>query len=138
VFLPTTARGRRLQPARRLLILLLCGLLIFYHTYTLHDLFLGESRPTPSGFILLQSALRLAITASLACVVAGFRIALWGMWASIGTLVATQLWAHLTDFPVDFTAGRHPLSYFKGLIFPTIITLATFYPAETGAQESSA
>ncbi|GGA01302.1 hypothetical protein GCM10010923_07500 [Blastomonas marina] len=49
------------------------------------------------------------------------------MWLSIGGLVASQYWAHFGNLPVDFTEGRHPLSYLKGFIFPTIITVAFLY-----------
>ncbi|GAB3018320.1 hypothetical protein [Bowmanella dokdonensis] len=76
----------------------------------------------------IQSVLRALITISLLLVVFGVRWALWGMWLSIGGLVATHYWAHLGNLPVDFTEGRHPLSYLRGFIFPALITLA-FYSA---------
>lgn len=116
--------------ARALVVLALAGLLIFYHSYTLLDLYVFERNGNHSVFEYIQSALRVAITLSLLAVVSRIRGALWAMWLSIGTLVATQLWAHLTGYPVDFTAGRHPLSYLKGFIFPTIITLAWIYPSK--------
>ena len=109
---------------RRLLILVLAGLLIFYHCYTLYDLYLGAGTSAHTTFEYLQSGLRVVITVSLLLVVFGSRRALWGMWAGILGLIATHYWAHFGNLPVDFTAGRHPLSYLKGLIFPTIITLA--------------
>lgn len=68
--------------------------------------------------------MRLGIITSLAGVVLGKRIALWTMWLSIGGLIATHYWAHFGGLPVDFTIGRHPFSYLKGLIIPTIITAA--------------
>ena len=46
------------------------------------------------------------------------------MWPGITGLIATHYWAHFGNLPVDFTEGRHPLSYLKGFIFPTVITLA--------------
>ena len=117
--------------ALRLVILTLAGMLVFYHLFTLHDLYLGTGAGTgvggPAGFVGLQSVLRVAIMISLVLVVFGVRPALWGMWIAIAGLVATHYWAHFADLPVDFTAGRHPLSYLKGFIFPTIITLA--FPA---------
>ena len=109
---------------RRLLILVLAGLLIFYHCYTLYDLYLGAGTSAHTFFEYLQSVLRVVITISLLLVVFGSRRALWGMWAGILGLIATHYWAHFGNLPVDFTAGRHPLSYLKGLIFPTLITLA--------------
>jgi hypothetical protein len=110
---------------RRLIILTLAGLLVFYHCLTLYDLYLGDGAGSAWGFDHLQSVIRVAIVASLLLVIVGVRPALWGMWIAIAALVATQFWAHLADLPVDFTAGRHPLSYLKGFIFPTIITLAS-------------
>lgn len=109
---------------RRLLILVLAGLLIYYHCYTLYDLYLGAGTSAHTTFEYAQSVLRVVITVSLLLVVFGRRRALWGMWAGILGLIATHYWAHFGNLPVDFTAGRHPLSYLKGLIFPTLITLA--------------
>jgi len=109
---------------RRIIIFVLAGLLIYYHTVTLCDLYLGAGTSTHTTFEYVQSVLRVGITLSLLLVVFGNRWALWGMWACIGGLIATHYWAHLGNLPVDFTKDRHPLSYLKGLIFPTIITLA--------------
>ena len=110
--------------ARRMIVLVLAGLLIFYHTYTLFDLYIGTGSSADTVYEHIQSVLRVLITLSLLLVVFGRRWALWGMWASIAALVATHYWAHYGNLPVDFTEGRHPLSYLKGFIFPTIITLA--------------
>ena len=121
----TNSRFDSLQLVLRLVILALAGLLIVYHTYTLFDLYISPGSSTHTGFEYLQSALRAAIVISLSCVLLGVRGSLWLMWLCIGSLVGTQLWAHLTDFQVDFTEGRHPLSYFMGFLFPTLITLAT-------------
>ena len=79
--------------------------------------------------------LRLVIIIGLTLVVCGFRRALWLMWAGIGALVATHYWAHFGGIPVAFTEGRHPLSYLKGLIFPSIITLLTLIPARAAGDE---
>ena len=111
---------------RRGVIFTLAGLLIFYHTYTMFDLYFGAGTSTHTNYEYVQSILRVAITLSLLFVVFGSRRALWGMWISITGLVATHYWAHFGNLPVDFTQGRHPLSYLKGFIIPTIITLA-FY-----------
>ena len=109
---------------RRLIIFLLAGLLIFYHSLTLYEMYVGTGNSAHTLFDYVQSAFRMFIIMSLLLVVFGVRGALWGMWFSIGGLVATQYWAHFGNLPVDFTKGRHPLSYLKGFIFPTIITLA--------------
>lgn len=108
----------------RLAIFVLAGLLIFYHSLTLYEMYLGHASSTHTAFDHVQSVFRVLITMSLLLVVFGVRWALWGMWLSIGGLVATQYWAHFGHLPVDFIQGRHPLSYLKGFIFPTIITLA--------------
>ena len=112
---------------RRLAILVLAGLLIFYHSLTLYEMYLGTSNGAHTFFDYVQSVFRVFITISLLLVVFGVRWALWGMWFSISGRVATHYWAHFGNLPVDFTEGRHPLSYLKGFIFPTIITLAFHY-----------
>ena len=109
---------------RRAIIIALAGLLIFYHSLTLYEMYLGNGSGAHTLFDHVQSAFRVLITINLLLVVLGVRWALWGMWFSIGGLVATQYWAHFGNLPVDFTKGRHPLSYLKGFIFPTIITLS--------------
>ena len=113
---------------RRLVILVLAGLLIFYHSLTLYDLYLGTNNGALTLFDYVQSIFRVFIVVSLLLVVFGVRRALGGMWFSISGLVATHYWAHFGNLPVDFTEGRHPLSYLKGFIFPTIITLAFHSP----------
>ena len=118
------------------IILFLAGLLIFYHSYTLFDLYLGAGTSTHTTYEYVQSILRVAITLSLLLVVFGSQRALWGMWISIIGLVATHYWAHFGNLPVDFTQGRHPLSYLKGLIIPTIITLA-FYSSNLSVDSKT-
>jgi hypothetical protein len=44
------------------------------------------------------------------------------MWLAISALVATHYWAFFFDLPFRFLDGRHPLSYLKGFIIPTVIT----------------
>ena len=129
---------------RRMVIWVLAGLLIFYHSTVLYDLYLGAgnyeglydrgANGTPKSYEYLQSTLRLVIIIGLALVACGIRRALWVMWAGIGALVATQYWAHFGDIPVSFTEGRHPLSYLKGFIFPTVITLLTLLPSRPAGK----
>lgn len=122
--------GRSFQ-VRRLTICALAGLLIFYHTYTLYDLYLGSgtdlyeggSASTHALFKLAQSILRVLIIGSLLLVAMNRRFALYGMWAAISALVATHYWALFFDLPFRFLDGRHPLSYLKGFIIPTVITV---------------
>jgi len=121
---------------RRLVILVLAGLLIYYHTYTLYDLYVGTGTSAHTTFEYVQSVLRVVITLSLLLVVFGSRRALWGKWAGIVGLIATHYWAHFGNLPVDFTTGRHPLSYLKGLIFPTIITLAFHSSSQVGDKNA--
>ena len=121
----------------RLLIAGLAGLLIWYHLYTLYQLFLGTGPTFGGTYEYLQAPLRLIIATSLLGVVFGVRWALWGMWAGITALIATQYWAHFAHLPVEFTQGRHPLSYLKGFIFPTLITLA-FLSLEASSRKAAA
>ena len=123
---------------RRLIIFALAGLLIYYHIFTLCDLYLGAGTSAHTTFEYLQSVLRVVITLSLLLVVFGNRWALWGMWAGIAGLIATHYWAHFGNLPVDFTLGRHPLSYLKGFIFPTIITLAFHTSSQVGDSNADA
>lgn len=125
----TLAAPQRGEPflIQRLVILLLAGLLIFYHITMLYDF--ENSHDPASGAIYngVQGVLRFAIIVSLTLVVLGKRIGLWMMWPSIGGLIATHYWAHFGMVEADFTAGRHVLSYLKGLIFPSIITAMFLY-----------
>ena len=123
---------------RRLIIFVLAGLLIYYHTFTLYDLYLGAGISAHTTFEYIQSVLRVVITLSLLLVAFGKRWALWGMWLGITGLIATHYWAHFGNLPVDFTLGRHPLSYLKGIIFPTIITLAFHTSSQVGDSNADA
>ena len=58
---------------RRLVILVLAGLLIYYHTYTLYDLYVGTGTSAHTTFEYVQSVLRVVITLSLLLVVFGSR-----------------------------------------------------------------
>ncbi len=121
------AKEGPLRLLQSIVILCLAGLLVFYHLYTLGDLYIWAGTSVHTGYEYLQSVLRVMIVISLLLVVFGVRPALWAMWLSIGGLVATHYWAHFGNLPVDFTAGRHPASYLRGFIFPTIITCAFLY-----------
>jgi hypothetical protein len=123
---------------RRLIIFILAGLLIYYHAFTLCDLYLGAGTSAHTSFECVQSVLRVVITLSLLLVLFGNRWALSGMWVGITGLIATHYWAHFGNLPVDFTLGRHPLSYLKGFIFPTIITLAFHSPGRVGDSNADA
>jgi hypothetical protein len=135
---PPVMQTSGLLLVRRLIIFALAGLLIFYHSLTLYDMYVGTSNITHTLFDNVQSVFRVLITVSLLLVVFGVRWALWGMWFSIGGLVATHYWAHFGHLPVDFTEGRHPLSYLKGFIFPTIITLAFHSSSRNGDSHEDA
>ena len=121
----------RLFLLQRVVIFALAGLLVFYHTYTLFKLYVGSGTdlyggPSANGHPLYthtQSILRLLIIVSLVLVATNRRSALYGMWAAIGALVATHYLAYFFDLPFRFLEGRHPLSYLKGFIIPTVITL---------------
>ena len=121
--------GRSLR-IRRMIIGALAGLLIFYHVYTLYDLYLGSGTDLYGGssvnahatFVYAQSTLRISIIASLLLVAMNRPFALYGMWVAISALVATHYWALFFELPFLFLDGRHPLSYLKGFIIPTVIT----------------
>jgi hypothetical protein len=139
-----TLTANRFLLLRRTVICVLAGLLIFYHLNVLYDLYLGAGNHeglydrtasgTPKYYEYIQSLLRLVIITGLTLVACGFRRALWLMWAGIGALVATHYWAHFGDIPVAFIEGRHPLSYLKGFIFPTAITLLTLMPSKPAGK----
>lgn len=115
-----------LSPILRLVILVPAGLLVFYHLTMIYDVIGGRGLSRDVAYNGVHLVLRLAIATSLACVVLGIRSAIWTMWASIAALIATQYYAHFGFVQADFVAGRHPLSYLKGFIFPSIITAAFF------------
>lgn len=128
---PTEASVRSLSRLRRVVICVLAAVLVSYHTYTLFELYFGSGTDLygASGatghslFVHTQSILRLLIMASLVLVAMNRKSALYAMWAAIGALVATHYWAYFFDLPFPFLEGRHPLSYLKGFIIPTVITL---------------
>lgn len=119
--------GDRFLLARRGIIVLLAGLLIFYHIDKVSGLYFGANANDHSSMIDLQSTLRLAIALSLALVVFGIRPAVWAMWLSITALVITQYLVHYGPQPPEFTLSRSGFSYLRGFIFPTIITLVFPY-----------
>jgi len=138
-------------PVQRIVICALAGLLIFYHTYTLFELYVGSDTdfygdlyggPSANGhhlYMHTQSILRLLIIVSLVLVAMNRRPALCGMWAAIGALVATHYWAYFFDLPFPFLEGKHPLSYLKGFIIPTAITfLYLSMNSQRNARKSSA
>ncbi len=130
-------RTSRFLLFRRMIIFVLAGLLIYYHIFTLCDLYIaGNTNHT--RFEYLQSGLRVIIVLSLLIVVLGKRWALCGMWGGITGLIATHYWAHFGNLPVDFTQGRHPLSYLKGFIFPSIITMAFHTSRQVGDSNADA
>jgi hypothetical protein len=131
---PPIAPASKLFLLQRAVVFCLASLLVFYHSYTLFDLYIRSGTDLyggPSGngyawYAHTQSLLRLLIIASLVFVALNKRLALYGMWIGIGSLVATHFWAHFFDLPFPWIEGRHPLSYLKGFIIPTIITLLHF------------
>lgn len=112
---------------QRLIIIALASLFIFYHVTMLYDFVRWHDQTAVVFYNCVQAALRVGIIVSLALVVLGKRFALWMMWISIGGLIATHYWAHFGMVEADFTIGRHPLSYLKGLIMPSIVTMAFLY-----------
>jgi hypothetical protein len=116
---------------RQLIVYALAGLFIFYHTYTLCDLYLGSgtdiydvgNSSTYDLYRHVQSSLRVLIISSLLLVAMNWRLGLYGMWAAISALIATHYWAYFLDLPFRFLESKHPLSYLKGFIMPTVVTI---------------
>ncbi len=115
------------QLVLRLIIIALASLFIFYHVTMLSDFVRWHDQTSDALYNCVQAALRVGIIVSLTLVVLGKRFALWTMWLSIGSLIVTHYWAHFGMVEADFTIGRHPLTYLKGLIMPSIITMAFLY-----------
>ncbi|UIP07941.1 hypothetical protein LY632_05960 [Erythrobacter sp. SDW2] len=111
----------------RLIILALAGLFIFYHVTMLIEFARGSEESSSALYNRVQASLRVGIIVSLTLVALGKRFALWTMWLCIGSLIGTHYWAHFGMVEADFTIGRHPLSYLKGLIMPSIVTTAFLY-----------
>ena len=134
--IPTVTSNDPKYLFRRLVILALAGLLIFYHVTMLYDFSQGHLLSNSFLYDGVQSVLRVAIATSLALVAIGKRFALWTMWLSITGLIATHYWAHFGMVEADFTTGRHLLSYLKGWIIPSIITATFLYrrPLDTFAE----
>jgi len=112
---------------QRLIIIALASLFIFYHITMLYEFMRGQELTSDPLYNWVQAILRVGIIFSLAQVTLGKRFALWTMWLSIVSLIATHYWAHFGMVDAAFTAGRHPLSYLKGLIMPSIVTTAFLY-----------
>lgn len=112
---------------QRLIITALASLFIFYHITMLVEFARGHHLTGDALYNGVQAGLRVGIIVSLALVALGKRFALWTMWLSILSLIATHYWAHFGMVQADFTVGRHPLSYLKGLIMPSIVTAAFLY-----------
>jgi len=112
---------------QRLIIIALASLFIFYHVTMLSDFVRWHDQTSDALYNCVQAALRMGIIVSLTLVVLGKRFALWTMWFSIGSLIVTHYRAHFGMVEADLAVGRHPLSYLKGLIMPSIVTMAFFY-----------
>jgi len=119
-----SSKNNSLFLSRYLLIIVLAGLLIFYHSAWLIEWLGSQQNRQPATFYSIQAVLRAAIAFSLLAVVLRLRVGLWAMWLSISGLIVTQYWAHYSGLSFEFVEGRHALSYLRGFIFPTIITLA--------------
>ena len=105
------------------IVVALAGVLIAYHSLTLPGVYERLESGHVSSIELLQSGLRVAIILSLSLVIFGIRKGLLIMWFSIVSLIASQYWMHFQNQAHDISEGRHALSYLRGFIIPTIITL---------------
>lgn len=119
------------------LILLLAGFLIVYHTVKLKTLYTGSEAgaPTLTGLVHAQSVIRIFIILSLVAVVARVRGSLAFMWVGITLLVSSQMAQHFGGLGDTTAESGHYLGYLRGLIIPSVITLAwVFLP---NSQERS-
>ncbi|PHZ83671.1 hypothetical protein [Paremcibacter congregatus] len=111
---------------RLAIIFILSGLLILYHLSKVVDLYIAPGITEASPLLLIQSAVRIAIASTLLLVVFGQKRALWGMWIAITALTVTRYILLLQTEPLSGIEFTTYLSYLRGFIFPTIITLC--YP----------
>ncbi|GHF22166.1 hypothetical protein GCM10017044_15350 [Kordiimonas sediminis] len=109
---------------RRSIIALLAGLLIIYHLNLMVETYFSGGTTVSSPMMHVQSFIRVMIVCSLVLVATGKRLAIWGMWFSITALVVTQYLVHFGPQPPEFLASRSGLSYLRGFIIPTLITVA--------------
>lgn len=118
----------RFSNSRKILVALLSGFLVLLHLASLWDAFLSGDLISADIYANFQSLLSVAIIASLLLVILGRKIGLVGMWVSITALILTQYWAHFGFYEADFTEGRSIVSYLRGFMFPTVITLLYMFP----------
>jgi hypothetical protein len=114
--------------SRKILVSLLSGFLILLHVAGLWDAFQGGDLISADIYANLQALLSVAIITSLLLLILGRKIGLVSMWASIIALVLTQYGAHFGFYDADFTEGRSAISYLRGFMFPTAITLLYLFP----------
>ena len=119
----SSAKTKPLIWLRYCIVIGLAGFLITYHGLVLFKFYAGSDPDNQTALLHAQSAIRLFIILSLFSVIFRVRNALWGMWLGIIGLVATQYWAHFTSLNIDAEHVRHALSYLRGLVFPTLITI---------------
>ncbi|WP_299346672.1 hypothetical protein [uncultured Maritalea sp.] len=118
----------RFMMVRRALITAIAGFLILLHVVGLYDTHIRGALFDHPALTNVQSLLSLLIIISLTLVIMAKRMGLVAMWISITALILTQYWAHFGFVDADFTAGRSLLSYLRGFMIPTLITVLFLFP----------
>lgn len=119
----TSVDQRKLTMLRRMAVTFLAGLLMFYHTSLLVDLIANGSFRNLAAIAVVQSIVRILIVLSLALVVFRVKGAIAAMWLTISALVVSQYVAHFGGLAPELSEARSALSYLRGFIFPTAISL---------------
>lgn len=101
--------------------LLLTAFLVLYHGLKIIDALTVSTYL--ADIVYLQTGIRGLIVISLLLVMMRRRFGLVFMWISMATLIATQFWVHFARPELLGDSARHELSYLRGLILPTIISL---------------
>ncbi len=122
-----TKNYRGLRLSLHIIIAILAGFLCLYHTTILYNLFFGASNEAVSTLLTLQALFRTCIIISSIFVIFGNRKALWGMWASISLLIASQYWSYFNNTDVFLESSRNAFSYLRGYIIPSVITLLRLF-----------
>lgn len=119
----TAPPNRKFIKTRRLIIAVFCIFLIVYHISKLLNIYTAASGAEYALIVHMQSLLRMAIIVTATLVIFGKKYALTSMWISITALITTQYIVYFGLVQADMTPVSSAVSYLRGFILPTIITL---------------
>ncbi|MET1255894.1 hypothetical protein [Aliikangiella maris] len=108
---------------RKITIIVLSMFLVIYHIAKIFDVYWDQSTVEQTMLIHLQSIIRIFIVIALILVMRNKAYAVWGMWASISSLILTQYFVYFNDAQTTLSV----FSYLKGFIIPSIITILCVY-----------